>query len=415
MTEAVQQLGLRQVLQIKEVRRLWMAQLVSVFGDFLVIFAVLSHASFDLRATPAQITLIIVFFLVPYALISPVVGVFVDRWNFKRTMIASDVVRAALVLLLVSSDNLNWIYAAFLLLSTVSTFFVPAQIVCIRVITPPEGLISANALMQQAMQIVRIITPALAGAMVAWFGAKPCYIIDCISFLISATLIWSLRISGEPAASATNGHTVGAVVADLMAGVKFIFTHAVLRFVILAMAVTVFALSCVGPLIAIYVRDELKSSEFVFGIINSLLGIGMIVATLAISRFAQRRSKGQLILLGLFTMCGGILLMGVLIYVPSAAAGLFNIGLGGDIVLVSGLTIIQAQTPAEMVGRVSGSLWSLMSIAQLPGLVLSGEIAKQIGIANVFSCTAVVLGLIAILGLIRMPQARMERTTATGS
>lgn len=415
MTEAVQQLGLRQVLQIKDVRRLWMAQLISVFGDFLVVFAVLSHASFDLRATPAQITWIIVFYLMPYALISPVVGVFGDRWNFKHTMIASDVARAALVLLLIASDNLNWIYAAFLLLSTVSTFFVPAQIVCIRVITPPEGLISANALMQQAMQIVRIITPALAGAMVAWFGVKPCYIIDCISFLASAMLIWRLRTSGEPAASAANGHTIHAVISDFMAGIKFIFTRAVLRFVILAMAITVFALSCVGPLIAVYVRDELKSSEFVFGIINSLLGIGMVVATLVISRFAQRRSKSQLILLGLFTMCGGILLMGILIYIPSAAAGLFNIGLGGDIVLVSGLTIIQAQTPADMVGRVSGSLWSLMSIAQLPGLVLSGEIARQIGIANVFSVTAGVLAVIAILGLIRMPQAQVERTTAVSS
>lgn len=415
MTEAVQQLGLRQVLQIKEVRRLWMAQLISVFGDFLVVFAVLSHASFDLRATPAQITLIIVFFLMPYALFSPLVGVFVDHWNFKRTMIASDVVRAALVLLLVSSDNLNWIYVAFLLLSTVSTFFVPAQIVCIRVITPPEGLISANALMQQAMQIVRIMTPALAGAMVARFGARPCYIVDCISFLISAMLIWSLQTSGKPAASAANGHTIHAVISDLMAGVTFIFTHAVLRFVILAMAMTVFALSCVGPLVAVYVRDELKSSEIVFGVLNSLLGIAMVVATLVISRFAQRRSKSQLILLGLFTLCGGILLMGILIYIPSAAAGLFNIGLGGDIVLVSGLTMIQAQTPADMVGRVSGSLWSLMSIAQLPGLVLSGEIARRIGVANVFSATAAVLAVIAILGLIRMPQAQMESTTAASS
>lgn len=415
MTEAVQQLGLRQVLQIKEVRRLWMAQLVSVFGDFLVVFAVLSRASFDLRATPAQITLIIVFFLMPYALLSPLVGVFVDHWNFKHTMIASDVARAALVLLLVSSDNLNWIYAAFLLLSTVSTFFVPAQIVCIRVITPPEGLISANALMQQAMQIVRIITPALAGAMVARFGARPCYIVDCMSFLISAMLIWSLQTSGKPAAAATNGHTIHAVISDLKAGVTFIFTHAVLRFVILAMAMTVFALSCVGPLVAVYVRDELKSSEIVFGVLNSLLGIAMVVATLVISRFAQRRSKSQLILLGLFTLCGGILLMGILIYIPSAAAGLFNVGLGGDIVLVSGLTMIQAQTPADMVGRVSGSLWSLMSIAQLPGLVLSGEIARRIGVANVFSATAAVLAVIAILGLIRMPQAQMESTTAASS
>jgi MFS family permease len=387
--------------------------MVSVFGDFLVIFAVLGHASFNLNASPAQITLIVVIFLVPYAFIGPIVGVFVDRWNIKRTMIASDLIRAALVLLLVFADNLGWIYATLFLLSTVSTFFVPAQIVAIRAITPPEGLISANALMQQAMQMVRIFTPALAGAMVGWFGATICYLIDSASFLISAAIIWTLHIARDPAASSKESHPINAVINDLLLSVKFIFTNASLAFAILAMAAGIFALSCVGPLIAVYVRDELKSSEVVFGTINSAVGVGMVVATLAISRISQQRSKSHLLIVGLLIMGGGVLILAGLKNILTAGIGLFAVGLGVDFVLISGQTIIQLQTPVDMVGRVSGSLWALMSVAQLPGLVLSGSMVQRIGITYVFFGAAVMLILVAILGAFSLPQEQPDSAAVT--
>jgi MFS transporter, DHA3 family, macrolide efflux protein len=413
MSSPSQQLGLIEVLRVKAVRRLWIAQLVSVFGDFLVIFAVLSHASFNLKASPSQVTFIIVVFLVPYALVGPVVGVFVDRWNIKRTMIASDLIRAVLVLLLVFTDTLGWIYATLFLLSTVSTFFVPAQIIAIRALAPMEGLMSANALMQQAIQFVRIITPALAGALVGWFGARPCYLLDSGSFLVSAAIVGTLVITRKSAASAARRHPVAAVAGDLVATVRFIFTHSVLAFVILAMGAGVFALSCVGPLVAVYVRDELKSTEFVFGAINSALGVGMIVATLIISRFARHRSKSHMILLGLSFMAAGVMLMGTLKTIPTAALGLFGLGLGAGFVLVSGQTEVQISTPVDMVGRVSGSLWSLMSLAQLPGLLLSGSMARRIGIGYVFCATSVILIFMAAFGWLSLREPQPKRAALT--
>src|SRR6476659_9204700 len=149
MSEAVSQLTIRQVLQLKPVRRLWLAQIVSVFGDMLALFAVLSVVSFKLHGTPAQVTLISVYFMIPFAFIGPLAGVFVDRWNVKRTMIASDVIRAGLALGLVFASSLHQLYAILFVLSLVSTFFVPAQTVTLRTIVPPEGLPAANALMSQ--------------------------------------------------------------------------------------------------------------------------------------------------------------------------------------------------------------------------------------------------------------------------
>src|SRR5262244_1425693 len=205
MTSEAKQLSFGEVLALRPVRQLWIAQIVSIFGDFLALFAVLSDVSFRLHANAAQVTLISVAFLIPFALLGPIAGVFVDRLDARLTMIASDLIRAALALGLVFAAGLNQIYAILFALSAVSTFFVPAQTIMIRTVTPREGLLAANALMQQAFQVVRIISPAIAGALVRWIGAKPAYYFDSASFIFSASMIAAITITRVAAAAAPSG------------------------------------------------------------------------------------------------------------------------------------------------------------------------------------------------------------------
>ena len=82
---------MREVLALIPLRKLTLAQLVSIFGDFLAIFAVFSIVSFRLHGSPAQVSGIMIAYMLPQAFVGPAAGVFVDRWNVKRTMIASGV------------------------------------------------------------------------------------------------------------------------------------------------------------------------------------------------------------------------------------------------------------------------------------------------------------------------------------
>src|SRR5690349_15875560 len=111
--------GIRDVLALPAFRRLWLSQVVSVFGDFIVLYAVIAVVSFQMHGTPRQVTLITVFFLLPFALIGPIAGVFVDRWDPKRTMILSDLVRAVLILGLVFTHAPWQVYAVIFTVSTV--------------------------------------------------------------------------------------------------------------------------------------------------------------------------------------------------------------------------------------------------------------------------------------------------------
>src|SRR5437868_6909932 len=187
-------LTFRDVLRIDVMRRVWYAQVVSLFGDFLALFAVIAVVSFRMHATPKEITGVQIAYMLPLVFMGPIAGVFVDRWPLKPTLIASDLIRAVLALLLIYSASIWNVYVVLAALSCVSAFFGPAQTVTIRTHVPLNGLLAANALMQIAFMGSHIVGPATAGAIVAAFTPRVCYLLDVASFLVSAALIGSAVI-----------------------------------------------------------------------------------------------------------------------------------------------------------------------------------------------------------------------------
>src|SRR6185295_4819785 len=165
-------LSFRDVLRIPVMRRVWYAQVISLFGDFLALFAVIAVVSFRMHGTARQLTTLQIAYMLP--------GVFVDRWPLKPTLISSDLIRAGLALLLIPATAVWHVYVVLAALSCVSAFFGPAQTVTIRSHVPTPGLMSANALMQIAFMGSRIVGPAAAGAMVARFTPSACYAIDVL-------------------------------------------------------------------------------------------------------------------------------------------------------------------------------------------------------------------------------------------
>jgi MFS family permease len=400
MTPAAEQLSFRDVLRIGAVRRLWIGQLISVFGDFLALFAIIGYVSFQLHGTPEQVTGISIAYLIPLALFGPLAGVFVDRWNVKVTMIASDLTRAFLALALVWVHNLWGIYAIFFALSMVSSFFAPAQSVTVRAIVPKEGLLSANALLMQAMQITRILSPSAASAIVAALGAGVCFYLDTASFLFSALMLSAIAIHRPESAPSTGG--LSTVIHQLFSGMKFIFTHAAISFVVLAMGAGMFAMSCFGPLIAIYVRDLLKAGYGLYGILSSLIGVGMLVGTFLLQRVTKGRRKEMVVLGGLLMIGIAILVTALFQYAAVTALGMFGVGFGVAFIIAPSQALFQQETPVNMVGRVSSSVMSVLTCSQVFGLMISGSIAQAIGIRNLFLASAALLGLVAAFGYLRL-------------
>ncbi|MBZ5581211.1 MAG: MFS transporter [Acidobacteriia bacterium] len=396
-----EQLSFREVLRIHAVRRLWLAQLVSIFGDFLAIFAVFSVVTFQLHGTPTQVSMILVAYLLPLAVLSPLAGVFVDKWSVKRTMIGSDLLRGALVLTLLFVRDLNSIYAVFFCLSAVSSFFVPAQSVAVRTLAPANGLMAVNALMSQAIQGMQIVSPAIAGVLVQAFGANSCFLLDSGTFFFSAGMVYTVAIRREAAPAGT----ARTVLASLRQGFGFVFSNAAVSFVILSMTAGMFAVRCFGALLSVYVRDVLAAGTALFGILNSLIGVGMIAGSQCLRPLAQRLSGQRLVVGGLGGMGLAVFVTALFGSVRGAAAGMLGLGFCAALVMIPANTVLQQETPPALLGRVSSSLMSLLAMSQVIAMFIAGPVAQKAGIRNLYFASAAVLVAIGCIGLIKLRTA----------
>jgi MFS transporter, DHA3 family, macrolide efflux protein len=402
-------LSMGDVMRIPMMRRLWYAQTISVFGDFLALFAVISILTFKLHATAQQVTGVQIAYMLPIAVLGILAGVFVDRWPLKQTMVSSDGIRAALCLLLLAATQIWHFYAILAAISVVSSFFSPAQGIAIRSAVPLHGLRSANALIQQVMFGMRIIGPAIAAFMVAYLGAASCYVLDSVSFVGSACIIASVvflkpgKASPNPAPATTqNTSALGKIWLDMKQGISFIIHHAALLFVILAMAAGMFVIGCFGPLIAIYVRDSLHASTKMFGIVSPMIGLGMLLGINGLNTFGKKLSNTLLVYSGLCGIAIGLVILTVLPHVWSTLVGNFIIGIAVAGIIVPAQTLFQQATPPELMGRVGSTFMSIVFAAQIAGLVLSGVLTHYIGVRRVFALCAVMLVVLMAAGKLWM-------------
>jgi MFS transporter, DHA3 family, macrolide efflux protein len=402
-------LSMRDVMRIPMMRRLWYAQTISVFGDFLALFAVISILTFKLHATAQQVTGVQIAYMLPIAVLGILAGVFVDRWPLKQTMVSSDSIRAALCLLLLAANQIWHYYAILAAISVVSSFFAPAQGVAIRSAVPLHGLRSANALIQQVMFGMRIIGPAIAAFMVAYLGEKSCYILDSASFIGSACLIASVaflkpeRAAPNPAAPAVESTSaIGKIWLDMKQGISFILHHAALLFVILAMAAGMFVIGCFGPLIAIYVRDSLHASTKMFGIVSPMIGLGMLLGINGLNTLGKKLSNTLLVYSGLCGIAVGLMILTVLPHIWSTLVGNFIIGVAVAAIIVPAQTLFQQATPPELMGRVGSTFMSIIFAAQISGLILSGVLTQHIGVRQVFALCAAMLFVLIVVGKVWM-------------
>jgi MFS family permease len=411
-------LSMGTVLRVATMRRLWYAQIVSVFGDFLALFAVITIMTFRLHATPQQVTGLNIAYLLPIALLGVISGVFVDRWPVKLTLVSSDYTRACLCVLLFFVHSIWGFYAVMATISIVSSFFGPAQGVAIRSAVPRHGLRSANALMQQVMFIMRIIGGPIATTLVTYTSARVCYGLDAASFIASGSLIASLaltipaaKLNTAPTDAKTSG--IRSILTDMKVGAGFIFHHAALLFVIVALAAGMFVMGCFGPLIAIYVRDTLRASTNTFGVTSASIGIGLLAGVNILNAFAKRIANTTQVYLGLGGIAVGTLLLAMAPYaaftlghlaVPVAITvfGCFLIGFACAGIIVPSQTLIQMETPAALMGRVGSTTMSAIFSAQIAGLLLSGVLAQHTSVRSVFGICTVMLAVLILAGKLWM-------------
>ena len=399
------------VLRRRGFRNLWLGQIVSQIGDyfaFLAMTVVVSGFASDQQSMTLAVSGMMIAFTLPRLLFGVIAGVFVDRWDRRRTMIVSDLIRATLTLGLIPAflnKNLWLMYAMAFAMSTVGTLFGPAKQALLPRLVPDTHLLAANSLSQTSQMLATLIGPALAGASFQlagpgnqWFA----FLIDSISFLVSAVAIWSIREDASVARTAAPAAGLRAQIrqvnGELMVGLRALLLNRTITTMAAVMVITMLGAGAINVLFLVFLRQRFGfvSSELAWraSIMDIAVAAGMIGASVLIGNFLSHVSPKWLVVNALI---GIGITVGVFCFLPDywtmvgamLFVGIFNAPINAGVG-----TLLQLLVPNEQLGRVGGGLGTLGDAASLASMSLAGALGAALGIPVVF----VLGGLFCIAG-----------------
>ena len=393
--------GLGDLLKIRDYRMLWFGQIVSDFGDSMTSLALLLLVNHLTGSTTALATMAIVLAL-PSLTFGLVSGVIIDRFDRKKIMVFSDLVRALFVVgfVLVDSAERIWIlYLIGFMQASIATFFTPARSALIPNIVPREGLMSANSISQTSRIVFGLLGTGAAGFLIGQFDQYwEIFVIDAVTFLVSLVLIAQIRYAHKPGADKAP-ISAGRVFGELKEGIRITFSNRILAGTISAFAVTMLGLGAVNILLVPLLIDDLQVSEAWFAAIEFSQTSAMILAGSVMAVLASRLKPTNILSFALIGLGAAVALMSLPTAVWHIMVILFLAGLMITPVQAAGSTIIQTTVPDEMRGRTGSANNALITTAQLVSMAAAGMLADALGARNVFVIGGVLVALAGVVAL----------------
>jgi Na+/melibiose symporter-like transporter len=411
----------------RDLRLVLSADLISLVGDWILRIG-LSYYVYVLTDSTVASALVMLCSFVPAVLLGSVAGIFVDRWDRKRTMIVSNLLLAAglLPLMFVHAEGRVWI--AYLVLfweGTVAQFFSPAEQAFLPNLVPDEHLTSTNALNGQVRDLSRLVGSAAGGIVAAAAGLTGVTLLDAGTFVVSAALIALIRTDGRvvPAEAQPEvpvGSGLSRLRRDWLDGLHVVGRNRILVFLTVFVLVTSVGEGIMGTLFVPFVRTVLHGSNSAYGAIVAVQAIGGIVGGLFATSLGQQFSAARLLAVGaiLFGLVDLAIFLYPLAYVSiwPAIVGMIIVGLPGALTIAGLMTLFQRNTSDSHRGRVFGALGVADGAALLVGTLSAGWLGQAIGIVPVLSAQGVgyVLAGVAMFLLMRSEPVQPPKAGSDG-
>jgi dTMP kinase len=387
------------LLRIAPFRKLLGGHAISSLGDWVATFGLMLFVRDLTRGSSIEglaISGILGFRILPALLAAPIASTVTDRFDRRRTMITTDVVRAGLIAIVPFTPNLAAVYGIAFVLEGLSLVFLPARDAVVPNMVPRDKLAGANGL----IMILQWGTIPLAGGLVVASDAASRaletapvigflaerrfalpFFFDAMTFMLSAWAIYALprAIGRVPRGEHTlrDEGTIHALEHDMMEGVRYLWSDHGRRSMMYGMAL---ATGAGGALFAIgipYVKTTLRASDSVFGALIVLWGVGMAGGAFISQRSHKRESELFRLALG---GSGFILIFMAVFATAWLALGLsVAFGAGLAIAMVLGITVAQRTAPEDMRGRVMSAVHVLARVFLILGSVIVGGIAAAMG------------------------------------
>ena len=425
----------------RDFSRLWYGQAISTVGDFVFDTTITIWVATQLLAgtdwAPAAVSGLMLCALVAIMVVGPAAGVFVDRWNRRRTMLGSEVIRGVLVgvltlVMLLPTSALPvgvWLallYVTIIVVNAAGQFFNPARFATIGEIVPDEAdRTRAFGLGQAATATAAIIGPPLAAPLLFTFGIQWALLLNALSYAVSFLAVRSVNFpASDPAPCGPVAKPAWRT--EFVAGLKM-FAHN--RFLVALLCVAVISSLGTGALNALdifFLTDNLHIAPRLLGVMTMAYGLGSVVGALLAGRIAKLLSARSLTWLGLLAGGGVFSLYArqtsfvpalVLIFVVGVPIAALNAGLSPQLL---------AATPKAFMGRTVAVLNPVNMAASMVSVVVAGWLASTVlrdfhanaaglhigRIDTIFTASAILIVCAGIYAFFALPQAEASRAEA---
>ncbi|MFC0529784.1 MFS transporter [Phytohabitans kaempferiae] len=371
--------------------KLWAAGVVSWVGDHVFDVTVILWISTVLAAdqpwAPAAVSGVLAAVVVPTILISPIAGVYVDRWDNRRTMLVSDLLRmglvGALALLPFLPDGtvplgvtLAVIYATVFVSTAISRFFTPARFAVVADVVEPEHRAKASGIGQASMAIAGIVGPPLAAPLLFGVGVGWALVINAASFFVSFLFLYGVRTPAPEAGRAVPQRP--GVWSELRAGLAVVGSSRVLVALLVSAMVANFGAYLMNTLNVFFVTDNLGASAELYGFLGTAFGVGAVAGAALSGAVGQRLGLARTYWVGLIatgvlmalyarstTFAAGLLLL-LLLALPLAAMN----------TVVA--PIVMRSVPRDLLGRVFGLVQPAIQLMSVVSIGAAGWLSSSL-------------------------------------
>ena len=348
-------------------RNLWYGQVISELGNWVNSIA-LYALILQLTGSGMAMAAAMMAKLLPMVIISPFAGVVIDRIDRKKVLIASDILRCFTVLgfLIVDSREDLWIVYTLTLFEVALTgFFEPARSAILPSIVEKNHLVTANALSGSTWSIMLTLGAALGGFVVSFFGIKTAFILDALTYLLSAWFIIKISYPNTKYKERIKKQNSSGI-KGLVEGLRYLISHpTVLVFTLLKSGMAIKGgIMTLIPLFASRLWSDPAAVSMAVGILFSSRGIGSAIGPVLIRKWLGESPKilKVAILAAFFLGSFAILVFSFSKNIWTASLSIGLSGMSGSIVWVFSTALIHLEADRKFLGRIFGIEMALLTL-----------------------------------------------------
>ncbi|MDX1658255.1 MAG: dTMP kinase [Nitriliruptorales bacterium] len=391
------------LLKNGDFRNLFFAMLTSSLGDWIGVLAILTLTDDILGGTRAAafgVSVVMIARIVPTLVLGPVAGVYVDRWDRKRTMIATDIGRGAVMVLLAFAGDIWALILATLVIEVMSTLFIPAKDSALPNLVAERRLVHANQLSLGAtygtFPLGGVVNAVLIGVATTYLATTWAFLQDrpvalpiwfnAATFFVSAVFIARIRsipVNGRRD-DRRNGPSEAASAdrpsawQELKEGFRFIADQPLVRALVVGVMAAFLA---AGGVIATgeFFVGVVNAGDSGFGVLVAVLGSGLFLGLVGVAPLARRIDKERLFAPGIGVAGVALVVAALMPRLDLASIPAFVMGVGAGVSFISGYTLLQEKTDDDIRGRTFAAFNTGVRMALFVSLILAPALVGVIG------------------------------------